>query len=63
MAHAHWAALAAAAAALLLLAGGCRENEQNRPLDFRPHVYQGQKPPSLSEQQQRDLQDRGNLQR
>jgi hypothetical protein len=61
MAHAHWALAAAAAA--LLLAGGCRENEQNRPLDFQPHVYQGQKTPTLTEQQRRDLQERGNLQR
>ncbi len=62
MAHGHWAALAAAAA-VLLLAGGCRENEQNRPLDFQPHIYKGEKSPSLNEQQKRDLQDRGNLQR
>jgi hypothetical protein len=48
---------------VLALAGGCRENEQNRPLEFQPHVYQGQKQPSLSGQQQRDLQERGNLQR
>jgi hypothetical protein len=60
-ARAPWLALAAAA--LLGLAGGCRENEQNRPLDFRPHVYQGEKPTSLTEQQKRDLQERGNLQR
>jgi hypothetical protein len=53
--------LAAVAGAVLV--GGCRENEQNRPLDFRPHVYQGEKPPSLNEQQKRDLQERGNLQR
>ena len=52
-----------AAVAVIALAGGCRENEQNRPLDFQPHVYKGQKPPSLSGQQQRDLQERGNLQR
>jgi hypothetical protein len=52
-----------AAAAVLTLAGGCRENEQNRPLDFQPHVYQGEKPASLTEQQKRDLQERGNLQR
>ena len=62
MAHMRWAALLAAVA-VATLAGGCRENEQNRPLDFQPHVYQGQKPPSLSEQQKRELQERGNLQR
>jgi hypothetical protein len=49
--------------AVLAPAGGCRENEQNRPLEFQPHVYQGQKQPSLNAQQQRDLQERGNLQR
>ena len=62
MAHTPRAALLAAVA-IVSLAGGCRQNEQNRPLDFQPHVYRGQKPPSLSEQQQRDLQQRGNLQR
>jgi hypothetical protein len=61
MAYARWAAVGVAA--VLMLAGGCRENEQNRPLDFSPHVYKGDKPASLSEQQKRDLQDRGNLQR
>ena len=62
MAHMRRAALIAAVACLAL-AGGCRENEQDRPLDFQPHVYQGQKLPSLSGQQQRELQERGNLQR
>ena len=62
MAHGRWAALLATAA-WLVLAGGCRENEQNRPLDFQPHVYQGQKPQSLTEHQKRELQERGNLQR
>jgi len=52
-----------AAVAVIALAGGCRENERDRPLDFQPHVYKGQKPPPLSGQQQRDLQERGNLQR
>jgi hypothetical protein len=62
MAHRYRAALIAAAG-VFALAGGCRESEQDRPLDFQPHVYQGQKLPSLTGQQQRDLQDRGNLQR
>jgi hypothetical protein len=62
MAHARWIA-AIAAAVLLAAAGGCREAEQNRPLDFRPHDYRGEKTPSLTEQQKRDLQERGNLQR
>ena len=52
-----------AALVVVALAGGCRENEQDRPLEFQPHVYKGQKPPPLSGQQQRDLQERGNLQR
>jgi hypothetical protein len=56
------AALIAAIAAIAL-ASGCRENEQDRPLEFQPHVYKGQKPPPLSGQRQRDLQERGNLQR
>ncbi len=62
MAHMRGAALIAALA-VVVLAGGCRENEQDRPLEFQPHVYKGQKPPPLSGQQQRDLQERGNLQR
>ena len=62
MAHTPRAALLAALA-LATLAGGCRASEQNRPLDFQPHVYRGQKPPPLNEQQKRDLQERGNLQR
>jgi hypothetical protein len=52
-----------AALSVVALAGGCRENEQDRPLEFQPHVYKGQKTPPLSGQQQRDLQERGNLQR
>jgi hypothetical protein len=62
MAHVRWAAFLATVV-FLTLAGGCRENEQDRPLDFRPHVYQGQKLQSLNEQQKRELQERGNLQR
>jgi hypothetical protein len=61
MAQVRWAALWASA--LLTLLGGCRENEQNRPLDFQPHVYRGAKPATLSEQQKRELQERGDLQR
>jgi hypothetical protein len=51
------------ATALLMALTGCRENEQNRPLDFKPHVYQGERTPALTEQQKRDLQERGNLQK
>ncbi len=43
--------------------GACRETEQNRPLDFQPHVYRGEKLPPLNEQQRRNLQERGNLQK
>jgi hypothetical protein len=52
-------------AALVIAAGvsACRETEQNRPLEFEPHVYRGEKLPSLSEQQTRNLQERGNLQK
>ncbi len=51
-----------AVAAVLALAG-CREAEKERPLSFTPHVYSGDKLPTLTEQQKRNLQDRGNLQR
>ena len=62
MPHARRVALLVLAAAMSLTAA-CRENEQNRPLDFRPHVYRGEKLPSLDERQKRELQERGNLQR
>lgn len=54
---------AAALVAVAVLAGGCRQNEQDRPLNFEPHVYRGGKLPALTEQQKRELQERGNLQR
>ena len=60
MAHMRLTALVAAAA-LTAMAGGCRENEQNRPLEFKPGVYQGQKSPTLNDQQNRELRERGNL--
>jgi|GEM_PF-3233343 len=63
MAHLAWAAAGWAAVLAAALAGGCRETEQNRPLDFRPHVYQGERLPPLDERQKRDLAERGNLQR
>ncbi len=55
--------IALAVAACCALLAGCREAEQNRPLDFKPHVYRGQKLPPLSEQQRHELQERGNLQK
>ena len=49
--------------ALALSLAGCRESEQGRPLSFEPGVYQGQKPPSLTEDQRKKLHDRGYLMR
>lgn len=53
---------AVAAVALLALAG-CREQERDRPLSFTPHQYGGEKLPALTDQQRRNLQERGTLQR
>ena len=54
-------------AALLLtvavVAGGCRKEEQDRPLSFEPGVYKGQKDEPLSEQNRRDLGERAKLMR
>ena len=49
--------------AVASLLGGCRESEQDRRLEFEPHVYKGVKLPALSDQQVRELQQRGDLQR
>lgn len=54
--------LAIAAVALLALSG-CRADEQDRPLSFTPHQYGGDKLPALTDQQKRNLQERGTLQR
>jgi hypothetical protein len=62
MAIARWCVLAALLTSVPLL-GGCRENEQNRRLEFEPHVYKGDKLPALTEQRVRELQQRGDLQR
>lgn len=62
MANRPWIARAAVAA-IVVLSAGCREAEQNRPLEFEPHVYKGEKLPALSEEQRRQLQERGGLQR
>jgi hypothetical protein len=42
---------------------GCREREQGRPLSFTPGVFQGEKPPSLTEDQRKKLHERGYLMR
>jgi hypothetical protein len=40
---------------------GCRESERDRPLEFVPGVYKGEKPPALTEEQKRELRERGNV--
>jgi hypothetical protein len=45
--------------ALTASLAGCRESEQGRPLSFEPGVYQGEKPPSLTEDQRKQLHERG----
>ena len=42
---------------------GCREDEQNRPWQFQPGVYKGDKTPTLTDEQRRELQERANRQR
>ncbi|MEQ8602465.1 MAG: hypothetical protein RIB45_04035 [Marivibrio sp.] len=49
--------LALAAVGLLML-GGCRESEQNRPLDYEPGVYLGQQDEPLDEGVVDQLRDR-----
>jgi hypothetical protein len=52
--------------AIIALAGslsGCREREQGRPLRFEPGVFQGEKAPSLTEDQRKRLNERGYLMR
>jgi hypothetical protein len=56
-------AVCAAVVACAVLTVGCREAEQNRPLEFEPHVYRGEKLAPLTDQQRRELQERGELQR
>jgi hypothetical protein len=45
--------------ALAVSLAGCREHEQGRPLSFQPGVFQGEKPPGLTEEQRKQLHDRG----
>ena len=63
MLEGRWIRTALAAGALAALLSGCRESEQNRPLDFQPHVYRGEKLPSLTDQQKKELEERGKLQK
>jgi hypothetical protein len=42
---------------------GCREREQGRPLRFAPGVFQGEKAPSLTDNQRKKLHERGYLMR
>lgn len=46
-----------------LATGGCRKEEQDRPLSFEPGVYKGQKDEPISEQNRRDLEERAKLMR
>jgi hypothetical protein len=56
-----WRAWAVAAASAVGLAG-CMEGS-DRPLSFKPGVYQGERSPALTEEQRKALRERGNLQR
>jgi hypothetical protein len=49
--------------ALAASLAACRESEQGRPLHFEPGVFQGEKPPSLTEEQREKLHERGYLMR
>jgi hypothetical protein len=42
---------------------GCRPGEQDRPLEFTPGAYQGPADQTLTDNQVRELQQRGNLMR
>ena len=55
----------AAIAALLsaMTAGGCGVEDTGRTLSFKPGVYQGEKQPPLTEEQQRQLTERSKLMR
>ena len=53
------------AAGILLVAlalAGCREEEQNRPLQYKPGVYQGAEDEKLSEEELNELRFRGSMQ-
>jgi hypothetical protein len=42
----------------LMSLGGCRPEEQGRPLDFEKGSYLGKKDEALSEQQRKELRER-----
>lgn len=50
------------ACAMAGVLGGCRAEEQGRPLEFEPGVYKGETPKPLDDRQRKDLRDRGALQ-
>jgi len=56
-------ALAGCLVAVGLALGGCRENEQNRPLMFEKGKYLGKPDQPLSEQQINELRHRAERQR
>lgn len=45
-----------------LAMSGCRESEQDRPLSFKPGVYQGKQDEKLTEQELDRLRQRGAMQ-
>jgi hypothetical protein len=47
----------------VLAAAGCRENEQGRTLDFKKGQYQGQADQKLSDDDQKALRQRAELQK
>lgn len=57
------AALAGCLVAVGLALGGCRENEQNRPLMFEQGTYLGKPDQPLSEQKIEELRHRAEQQR
>jgi len=54
-----------ASVAIILATGlaGCREEEQNRPLHLDKGVYSGKADTQLTEDQRRELERRGKLQK
>ena len=56
--------MALCVAGLLVLAlGGCREEEQDRPLMYEKGTYQGKTDNVLTADEARALQERGNMQK